>query len=85
MESLTGDAGEADPSVEPVAGMSLDMMGVSLRPVEFFRGSGGLMSAVWSAPSELTTALQVSVHDVSIIVISTAWFYSMPQGGSTAH
>lgn len=46
---------------EATAGLSLSLMDVLLRPVEFFRGSSGLMSAVWNAPSEPVSALQVSI------------------------
>jgi len=55
-------AEEADPSekdVEVTAGMSLDMIDVSLRPITFFTGQSGLMSAVWNAPSEPVSAFQV--------------------------
>lgn len=65
LESLVGEAegGEsADDSaaaeVEPMAGMTFTLMDVLLRQIEFFRGSAGLMSAVWNAPSDLTSALQ---------------------------
>ncbi|CAF4696596.1 unnamed protein product [Rotaria magnacalcarata] len=40
---------------------------MQLRPVVLFNGVTGLMSAVWSAPSELTSAFKsnVMVHDLS--------------------
>lgn len=47
------------PDTQPTAGMTFTLMDVLLRQIEFFRGSAGLMSAVWNAPSELTSALQV--------------------------
>ena len=50
---------ESAPEVEPTAGMTFTLMDVLLRQIEFFRGSAGLMSAAWNAPSELTSALQV--------------------------
>ncbi|XP_005091025.1 microsomal triglyceride transfer protein large subunit [Aplysia californica] len=67
LESLVGEAaseGEDDNSEassegsEPTAGMSFYFMDVLLTQVEFFRGTSGLMSAAWNAPSELTSALQ---------------------------
>lgn len=58
IEGLLGE--EVESEVEVTAGLSLDLLGVSLRPVSFFTGQSGLMSAVWNAPSELTPALQVS-------------------------
>lgn len=48
----------ASEGVEPTAGMSLTLFDVLLRPVEFFRGSGELMSAAWNAPAEPVSALQ---------------------------
>jgi microsomal triglyceride transfer protein large subunit len=68
LESLVGESGdqkdEGSPTDEesedkPTAGLTFTLMDVLLRQIEFFRGSGGLMSAVWNAPSELTSALQV--------------------------
>lgn len=68
LESLVGESGDqedegspadGESKVEPTAGMTFTLMDVLLRQIEFFRGSGGLMSAVWNAPSELTSALQV--------------------------
>ncbi|KAL8616969.1 hypothetical protein ACOMHN_041887 [Nucella lapillus] len=61
LESLVGETEGGDASaaeVEPMAGMTFTLMDVLLRQIEFFRGSGGLMSAVWNAPSDLTSALQ---------------------------
>ena len=54
-----GETDEADKDVEVTAGLSLDMIGVALRPITFFTGQSGLMSAIWNAPSELMSALQV--------------------------
>ncbi len=50
---------ESEKDVEMTAGLSLDMIGVTLRPITFFTGQAGLMSAVWNAPSEPVSALQV--------------------------
>jgi len=61
LESLVGE--EPDPEAaeeEPTAGLGLKILDVLLPPVEFFRGSGGLMSAVWNAPSDPVSALQTS-------------------------
>lgn len=65
LESLVGETGGANGDgggdaevVEPTAGMTFTLLDVLLRQIEFFRGSSGLMSAVWNAPSELTSALQ---------------------------
>ena len=60
LENLLGE--EVEPGqedVEATAGISLDLIDVSLRPISFFHGQSGLMGAVWSAPSEPTSALQV--------------------------
>lgn len=61
LESLLGQ--EMDPmdaDQEATAGLGLKILDVLLPPVEFFRGSSGLMSAVWNAPSDPVSALQVS-------------------------
>ena len=61
LENLLGE--EVEPGqedVEATAGISLDLIDVSLRPISFFQGQSGLMGAVWSAPSEPTSALTVS-------------------------
>jgi len=42
------------------AGLGLDLIDISLRPITFFVGQTGLMAALWSAPNELTPALQVN-------------------------
>ena len=47
---------------DPTAGLSLDLLDVLLRPVQFFKGSSELMSAVWNAPSEPVSALAVSIY-----------------------
>ena len=62
LEALIGGDDESETTSdgpEATAGMTLSLMDVLLRPIEFFRGSGGLMSAVWNAPSEPVSALQV--------------------------
>ncbi|ESO12484.1 hypothetical protein HELRODRAFT_159026 [Helobdella robusta] len=77
MEALLGEKQEDDNNnehkiKEPIgyfhydsAGLSLDIMGVSNRPTIFFKSQGELMSALWNAPSELTSAFQVNIllHD----------------------
>lgn len=60
--SLIGE--EVDQGAEDVdatAGLTLTLMDVLLRPIEFFRGSGELMSAVWNAPSDPVSALQANL------------------------
>lgn len=47
--------------MEATAGLALNLLDVSLRPVTFFTGQSGLMSAVWNAPSELMSALQANI------------------------
>ena len=54
-----GNAPEGEESEDATAGLALTLMDVLLRPVEFFRGTSGLMSAVWNAPTEPVSALQV--------------------------
>ncbi|ELT96685.1 hypothetical protein CAPTEDRAFT_144067, partial [Capitella teleta] len=62
LESLLGEEVEAgQEDVEATAGISLDLLGVSLRPISFFTGQSGLMSAVWNAPSEPVSALQTNL------------------------
>merc|ERR1711988_21551 len=62
LEGLLGEEvppEEAD--IEATAGLALNLLDVSLRPVSFFTGQSGLMSAVWNAPSDLVSALQANV------------------------
>ncbi len=60
LEGLLGEEAEAgQEEVEATAGLALNLIDVSLRPVTFFVGQSGLMSAVWNAPSDLVSALQV--------------------------
>jgi len=56
---LSEEASDEEKDVEVTAGLGLDLIDVSLRPITFFVGQAGLMSALWNAPSELTPALQV--------------------------
>lgn len=67
LEALIGDEEAPADGPEATAGMTLSLLDVLLRPIEFFRGSGGLMSAVWNAPSEPVSALQgnLLLHDHS--------------------
>ncbi len=61
LEGLLGEeVEEGQEDVEPTAGLALNLIDVALRPVTFFVGQGGLMSAVWSAPSDLVSAFQVT-------------------------
>lgn len=41
------------------AQLRINLLNMQLRPVVLFDGVTGLMSAVWSAPTELTSAFQV--------------------------
>ncbi|CAD5115306.1 DgyrCDS4294 [Dimorphilus gyrociliatus] len=59
VESLLGEESDDDSVV--TAGLALDMLGVAFRPITFFTGRSGLMSAVWSAPSSMTSALQANM------------------------
>ncbi|XP_064638108.1 microsomal triglyceride transfer protein large subunit-like isoform X2 [Lineus longissimus] len=61
-EAAEGSGAEAE---EASGGMVLTFLDVMLRPIQFFKGMGGLMSAVWSAPSEPVSALQgnILLHD----------------------
>lgn len=59
VESLLGEESDDDSVV--TAGLSLDMLGIGFRPITFFSGRSGLMSAVWSAPSTMTSALQANM------------------------
>ena len=62
LEALLGEEVESGKEdEEATAGMSLDLLGVSLRPITFFTGQAGLLAAVWKAPAELTSALQVGL------------------------
>lgn len=67
LEALIGSDDAPADGPEATAGMTLSLLDVLLRPIEFFRGSGGLMSAVWNAPSEPVSALQgnLLLHDHS--------------------
>ncbi|WAQ96562.1 MTP-like protein [Mya arenaria] len=62
LESLVGETPDPEEGEEEAtAGLGLKILDVLLPPVEFFRGSGGLMSAVWNAPTEPVSALQVTM------------------------
>lgn len=73
LESFVDSSAETDE--EPTAGLSLHLFDVLLRPVEFFRGSSELMSAVWSAPSEPVSALAVSTKYFKLTLVG---FYCEP-------
>lgn len=61
LAALIGEAEEGAEDAEATAGMTLTLMDVLLPSVEFFRGSGELMSAVWNAPSDPVSALQANL------------------------
>jgi len=56
---LSDEVSDEEKDVDVTAGLGLDLIDVSLRPITFFVGQTGLMSALWNAPAELTPALQV--------------------------
>jgi hypothetical protein len=55
------DDGKASdtPDEDLQAQLRITLLNMQLRPVVLFNGVTGLMSAVWSAPSELTSAFKV--------------------------
>lgn len=59
--SVTSGAAEGAEGEDVTAGISLRLLGASLRPVRFFSGYSGLMTAVWNAPSSLTPFLQTNM------------------------
>ena len=61
LDSMLGDKDAPSSDVESSAGMSLDILGVALRPLRFFTGNTEMISALWNAPADLTSALQVPV------------------------
>ncbi|KAI0217163.1 Microsomal triglyceride transfer protein large subunit [Lamellibrachia satsuma] len=62
LEGLLGEKVEpGKEDIDATAGMSLELLGVSLRPITFFTGQASLLSAVWSAPAQLTSALQTNL------------------------
>ena len=76
LEGLLGEeVEEGQEDVDPTAGLALNLIDVALRPVTFFVGQGGLMSAVWSAPSELMSAFQVSF--INTTSSGGSWIYQM--------
>ena len=75
LEALLGE--EVEPGKEDqeaTAGMSLDLLGVSLRPITFFTGQAGLLAAVWSAPPQLMSALQVGHLNIYHTLYSVLMF-----------
>ena len=72
LESLLGEVGDDGEETDATAGLSLNMMGVALRPITFFTGKGSLMAALWNAPSDLTSALQVSCCLHSLVYLLRA-------------
>ena len=55
------DDGKASdtPDEDLQAELRVTLLNMQLKPVVLFNGMTGLMSAVWSAPSELTSAFKV--------------------------
>jgi hypothetical protein len=51
------------------AELRISLLNMQLRPVTLFNGVTGLMSAVWSAPSELTSAFKVDIIDVEYCML----------------
>ncbi|CAF0972798.1 unnamed protein product, partial [Didymodactylos carnosus] len=67
---ITDDVDESDQNAkdeELHAQLRINILNTQLRPVELFSGVTGLMGAVWSAPSELTSAFRsnLMIHDLS--------------------
>ena len=56
--SDSGKAGDT-PEEQLQAELRITLLNMQLRPVVLFTGVTGLMSAVWSAPAELTSAFKV--------------------------
>ncbi|CAF3398119.1 unnamed protein product [Rotaria socialis] len=69
LEAYVSDDGKASDTGDEnlQAELRISLLNMQLRPVVLFNGVTGLMSAVWSAPSELTSAFKsnVMVHDLS--------------------
>ena len=58
---MSSDGKDGDtPDEDLQAELRITLLGMQLRPVVLFSGVTGLMSAVWSAPSELTSAFKVN-------------------------
>ena len=64
LEAYVSNDGKANdtPDEDLQAQLRINLMGVQLQPVVLFSGVTGLMSAVWSAPSELTSAFKVNAY-----------------------
>ncbi|CAF0805543.1 unnamed protein product [Adineta ricciae] len=69
LDSYVSDDGKASdtPDEDLQAELRVTLLNMQLKPVVLFNGVTGLMSAVWSAPSELTSAFKsnIMVHDLS--------------------
>jgi len=63
---LSDEVSDEEKDVEVTAGLGLDLIDTSLRPITFFVGQTGLMSALWNAPAELTPALQVLISHLFV-------------------
>ncbi|CAF4624901.1 unnamed protein product, partial [Rotaria magnacalcarata] len=60
LEAYVSDDGKASDTEDEnlQAELRISLLNMQLRPVVLFNGVTGLMSAVWSAPSELTSAFK---------------------------
>ncbi|CAF3902971.1 unnamed protein product [Adineta steineri] len=69
LEAYVSDDGKTSdtPDEDLQAELRITLLNMQLRPVVLFSGVTGLMSAVWSAPSELTSAFKsnIMIHDLS--------------------
>ena len=60
---MSNDGKDKDtPDEDLQAELRITLLNMQLRPVVLFSGVTGLMSAVWSAPSELTSAFKVNSY-----------------------
>lgn len=60
---MSNDGKDKDtPDEDLQAELRITLLNMQLRPVVLFSGVTGLMSAVWSAPSEVTSAFKVNSH-----------------------
>ena len=64
LEAYVSTDGKASdtPDENLQAELRINLLNMQLRPVVLFSGVTGLMSAVWSAPSELTSAFKVKYN-----------------------
>ena len=64
LEAYVSNDGKSNetPDENLQAELRISLLNMQLRPVVLFNGVTGLMSAVWSAPSDLTSAFKVSLR-----------------------